>query len=50
MEKIRVTIWNEFRHEKTKEKVKALYPNGLHAVIAEFLGETRRHGRHPGRP
>lgn len=40
MEKIRVTIWNEFRHEKTKEKVKALYPNGLHAVIAEFLGET----------
>ena len=37
--KIRVTIWNEFRHEKTKENVKALYPNGLHAVIGEFLSE-----------
>ena len=39
-EKIRVTIWNEFRHEKTKEHVKALYPNGLHAVIGEFLSEN----------
>ncbi len=38
--KIRVTIWNEFRHEKTKENVKAIYPNGLHAVIGEFLKET----------
>lgn len=34
---IRVTIWNEFRHEKTKEKVKAIYPNGLHATIKEYL-------------
>ncbi len=34
---IRVTIWNEFRHEKIKEKVKALYPNGLHATIKEYL-------------
>lgn len=39
-EKIRVTVWNEFRHEKTKENVKALYPNGLHAVVGEFLLET----------
>lgn len=39
-EKIRVTVWNEFRHEKTKENVKALYPNGLHAVVGEFLSET----------
>ena len=36
---IKVTVWNEFRHEKTKENVKEIYPNGLHAVIAEFLGE-----------
>lgn len=35
--KIRVVVWNEFRHEKTKESVKALYPNGLHATIKEFL-------------
>lgn len=40
MEKIRVTIWNEFRHEKTKEKVKAIYPDGLHAVIKSFLDKT----------
>ena len=38
--KIRVTIWNEFRHEKTKEKVRAIYPNGLHATIGEFLSEN----------
>lgn len=37
MEKIKVTIWNEFRHEKTNEKARALYPNGLHATIGEFL-------------
>lgn len=30
---IRVTIWNEFRHEKT-EPVKSLYPAGLHQAIA----------------
>lgn len=37
--KIRVTVWNEFRHEKTKEAVKAVYPEGLHAVIGKFLSE-----------
>ena len=36
-QKLRVTIWNEFRHEKKKEEVKALYPNGIHAFIADFL-------------
>ena len=35
--KIRVTIWNEFRHEKAKENVRALYPNGLHATLKEAL-------------
>ena len=39
MKKIRVTIWNEFRHEKKKPEVAELYPDGLHAKIAEFLGE-----------
>jgi trehalose utilization protein len=36
--KIRVTVWNEARHEKTKEAVKKIYPNGMHNVIAKFLG------------
>ena len=40
MEKIRVTIWNEFRHEKTKEHVKAIYPDGLHATIKAFLDKN----------
>ena len=34
---INVTIWNEFRHEKKSERVKAIYPNGLHATIKEYL-------------
>ena len=34
---IRVLVWNEFRHEKTKEKVKEIYPEGMHNVIANFL-------------
>lgn len=37
MKKINVVVWNEFRHEKKSEKVAAIYPNGLHAVIKEFL-------------
>ncbi len=35
---IRVTVWNEFRHEKTEKAVTDIYPNGIHATIAEFLG------------
>ncbi len=35
--KIRVTVWNEGRHEKKKEHVKAIYPKGMHDVIAGFL-------------
>ena len=34
---INVTVWNEFVHEKSDEAAKALYPNGLHATIKEFL-------------
>jgi trehalose utilization protein len=33
-EKIRVTVWNEFRHEKTHPRVTAVYPEGIHNVIA----------------
>ena len=34
---IRVTVWNEYEHEKTEPKVAAIYPNGIHGAIAEFL-------------
>lgn len=36
---IRVTIWNEFINEKTKEKSKKLYPDGIHTALAEALGK-----------
>lgn len=37
MTPLRVTIWNEFVHEKTDDKVKAQYPEGIHAHLAKAL-------------
>lgn len=34
---LKVTIWNEYRHEKSHEEVRKVYPNGLHAPIADHL-------------
>ncbi|MFN3651179.1 MAG: ThuA domain-containing protein [Armatimonadota bacterium] len=35
---LRVTVWNEHRHERNpSHKASTLYPNGLHAPIAEAL-------------
>jgi trehalose utilization protein len=34
---IRVTVWNENRHEKTHEEVRKVYPNGIHSVLADAL-------------
>ncbi len=34
---IRVLIWNEFRHEREKDSVRAIYPDGIHAAIKNFL-------------
>ncbi len=39
MAKIRATVWNEFRHEKNEAHIKAVYPDGLHDVIASCLAE-----------
>ncbi|HEY3398793.1 MAG TPA: ThuA domain-containing protein [Armatimonadota bacterium] len=35
--KIRVLVWNEFRHEISNEVVKKVYPKGMHTVIAQAL-------------
>ena len=35
---IRVTVWNEFVHEKEEGVVKEIYPKGIHSTIADFLG------------
>jgi trehalose utilization protein len=37
---IRVTVWNEFRHEKSNPKVQAHYPDGMHTVVASFLKDA----------
>lgn len=34
---IKVTVWNEYRHEKENEKVRKVYPEGIHNVIAGYL-------------
>ncbi len=39
MKSIRVTVWNEGRHEKNNENVRRVYPEGLHAPIAAHLKE-----------
>jgi trehalose utilization protein len=33
----RVTVWNEFRHEKKDQKVIEIYPDGMHEAIARPL-------------
>lgn len=39
MSNVRVTVWNEFRHEQSKPEVQRIYPDGIHAVIAAGLAE-----------
>ncbi len=34
---IRVLVWNEFKHEQEKEKIAAIYPDGIHGAIKSFL-------------
>ena len=34
---IKVTIFNEFKHEQQDENVRAGYPNGIHSEIKSFL-------------
>lgn len=36
---IRVTVWNEYWHEKTEAKVGEVYPRGIHNCLAEMLGK-----------
>lgn len=34
---IKVTVWNEFQHEKVNEACKAIYPEGIHEAIAKGI-------------
>ena len=38
MNPTRVTVWNEFVHERTHPEVGRLYPEGIHGVLASVLG------------
>lgn len=37
---VKVTVWNENRHEKQNPLVSEIYPNGIHGAIASFLKEA----------
>ncbi len=34
---LRVTIWNEYRHERSDPRVAAVYPDGIHVALANSL-------------
>jgi trehalose utilization protein len=36
----RVTVWNEFRHEQQEERIRQVYPEGIHVQLASFLKEA----------
>ena len=40
-ERIRVTVWNEFRHEKVHDAVRKVYPRGIHNAIAAAFGGAK---------
>ncbi|GAB3537976.1 trehalose utilization protein ThuA [Arthrobacter tecti] len=37
---IRVTVWNENRHEETDERIAKIYPHGIHGAIREGLQQN----------
>lgn len=34
---IKVTVWNEYVHERQEEEIRKVYPQGIHTCIQEFL-------------
>lgn len=34
---IRITVWNEYKHEREYENIGKIYPEGIHGCIASFL-------------
>lgn len=41
MTPLRVTVWNEYRHERTTPEVAEIYPQGIHAAIAAALRKDK---------
>lgn len=40
-EKINVVIWNEYRHERSSSSCAAIYPEGIHGCIRNFLSTDK---------
>ena len=38
--KINVTVWNEYWHEQSEERIRKVYPEGIHAAVAAALNEA----------
>ncbi len=45
LDKLSVIVWNEFVHERENAAVRAIYPDGMHATIAQALRDTPALGR-----
>ena len=39
---MKVTVWNEYRHEQENEQVRQVYPEGIHQAIAQFLTDEHK--------
>ena len=38
---VRVTVWNEYKHEREYENIREIYPEGIHGCIASFLKKEK---------
>ena len=36
---LKITVWNEYKHEQEYEGIRKVYPSGIHGCLAEFLGK-----------
>ncbi len=41
--KLNIVIWNEYRHEKLEPEVAAIYPEGIHGCIKNFLQDDEKY-------
>jgi trehalose utilization protein len=39
---VKVTVWNEYKHEQIHDEVRSVYPNGIHSAIAEGLNAAEQ--------
>ena len=44
VKRLNVVVWNEYRHEKLEEACRAIYPDGIHGCIKQFLEASDTEG------